>query len=431
MSKTTKILRKIENTISVLVIFLAYFSFIHSFLCSSVAFAAGEFSGEVKLPSLLGVQKIEVGKKIKVDGKDFPFTFLDGMLISDGKRTVTINEKKYTIEVKTLPDKENIELISTPYAYEFSKQAKIFEPTTRLYKTLSSGFDIFLTESPKIAIFEDKANNVSDVIFIPSLLEKLDILDSQTPITNITGKKFLLSSKSPYRIFGKVILPEKSALILEEGVTIISALNSELSIKGMFATTGPITILQSGMLNVIGNGILYLNGLAQEINVSSDKGALVFLDNSQINDANLSFTNFIVIRNSVVRNLTINGGYAVFLLNSQVLNLTIQNCGRTVLNGVLLGKVSVSTLSRVIMYNSKLTELAVTDLSEINIINSSIDTILAQRGAIVKLKNAVANSLSAEDYSISYLFKSTIGTLSYLNSKYYLLETKPGKIVRK
>lgn len=415
--------------ISVLSLFFIFLSFK---LSSSMVFAIEELViGGIKIPKVIGVERIQLNTSIKVDGKDYPFKFIDGMLLNDGKRTITIDGKNYTIEVKTTNIGEIIEINTSPYAYEFSKPGKIFDPLIRSDKTSLVSSEVNLSEMPKIVIFEDEVNNVNDVVFIPPLLERLDILDSQAPITNITGKKFLLSSRSPYRIFGKVILPEKSALILEESVTVVSALNSELNIKGTFVTTGPSTILQSAVLNVTENGILYLSGRALDTNIFADKGALVFLDNSQINDANLSFTNFVVIRNSTIRNLTVNGVYAVFILNSRISNLTIQNCRKVSLNQSVVVKGSVSSLSKTFFYHSNFNELIASDLSEVNIINGTLNNILAQRGAIVKLKNSKVDTLSVEDYSINYSFKSTIGTLSHLNGRYYLLETKTGKIIKK
>lgn len=394
---------------------------IFTFFASSVVYAA---EASLSIPSKLGIKKIELNKTIKVDGKNYPYTFLDGMLLKDGERKITIDNKTYTVEVKTQPDKESIEVTQSLYAYTFTKSALVINPTNRSLENSGKSTEVTLSENPQIAIFEDEFGNISDVIFIPPLLEKLDILDSQVPITNISGKKFLLSSKSPYRLLSKVLLNEQSGLILEEGVVIINALNSELNIKGSFISTGPITILESGRLSVTQSGILYLNGNASTTNVNSDIGALIFLDNAKANNANLVLPNFVVIRNSELQNVTINGAYAVYIINSKIENLNIQNCGKVYINNSVVNTFVTSLLSKVIMYDSQINNSEISDLSELNIVNSKISSLKILKGGLVKSKNSELNQIDIDDYSIIYLFNTSANALNVGNGKYYNLESK-------
>ncbi len=397
-----------------------------SVITSSVVFATGEL---LKLPSKLGVERIYINKTFKIDGKTYQFIFLDGMLIDDGTRKVTVDGKDYSIEVKTLPNKETIEIATSPYTYTFNKEAKIFNPVNRSLKPLSLSKDVKLTDSPQIAIFQDEFGNLLDATFIFPLLEKLDILDSQLPITNVTGRKFLLSSRSPYRILSKVLLTEKTGLILEEGVTIMNALNSELTVKGTFITTGPVSILGSGTLNVSDTGSLYLKGDAFNTNVTSDRGSLVFLDGAKINDINLSMTNFVILRNADIKKASISGVYALYIINSNIESLNIQNCGTVIIIRSNAISTTISTLSRAIIQNSYFDNLQVSDLSEVNTVNTNVNSASILRGAILKSKNCQINSLSVEDYSISYAFKTRINQLKHINAKYHLIESKVGKII--
>lgn len=346
------------------------------------------------------------------------------MLLKDGERKITIDNKTYTVEVKTQPDKEPIEVTQSLYAYTFTKAALVINPTNRSLGNPVKSTEVTLSENPQIAVFEDEFGNISDVIFIPPLLEKLDILDSQVPITNISGKKFLLSSKSPYRLLSKVILNEQSGLILEEGVVIMNALNSELNIKGSFISTGPITILESGRLSVTQSGILYLNGNAYTTNINSDIGALIFLDNAKANNANLVLPNFVVIRNSELQNVTINGAYAVYIINSKIENLNIQNCGKVYINNSVVNTFVTSLLSKVIMYDSQIDNSEISDLSELNIVNSKISSLKILKGGLVKSKNSELNQIDIDDYSIIYLFNTSANALNVGNGKYYNLESK-------
>ncbi|MEN3043096.1 MAG: hypothetical protein ABDH59_07380 [Fervidobacterium sp.] len=394
-------------------------------ILSSVGLSTGE---SLRLPPKIGVEKIEIDKPFNLDGKKYYFSFLDGMLIDDGVRRVTIDGKDYLVEVRTSPQKDTIEISTSPYAYMFNKEVKVFNPENRSLKPTLVGKDVKLADYPQIALFQDDFNNIVDATFIFPLLEKLDILDSQLPITNITGRKFLLSSRSPYRILSKVLITEKNGLILEEGVTLINTLNSELTIKGTFITTGPISIIGSGTLNISDKGILYLKGSAYNTDIGSDRGALVFLDGATTNNANLSMTNFVIIRKSQLKKVSINGAYALYIIDSNIQNLSIQNCGTVFIVRSNIQSSSIATLSRAIINDSYFGNLQISDFSETNVINTTLESASIFRGAVLKTKNCQINLLHLEDYSVVYTFKTKISQLKHHNAKYYLLESKVEKV---
>lgn len=400
---------------------------------SSVAFATDAATATtqvstVKLPANLGIGKIEIDKAIKVDGVDFPFTFIDGMLLEDGIRKITVDGKTYNVSVNTTPLDKRLKASLESYTFVVDSTATFYNPTNRNMKNIGIDTEIRLTELPQLAILSDTFGNVSDVLCVPPLLEKVDILDSQTPINNISGKKFLLSSKSPYRLMGKVLLPSNSALILEDGVTVINALNSDLNVKGIFFSTGPVNIFGPGSITVSENGIAYLEGSAIETDVNGNGGALVFLNSARVDDVNVSQTNFVIIRNTHAKNVKISSVYAAYIIDSQIENLDIQNCRQVVINNVNTAKLSTSIMSKVITYNSELIEATASDFSEVNFVSSTISNFGITRGAVAKVKNSRISTLSVEDYSVLYAFKSNIGMLKSINSKYYTLNSQVTKI---
>lgn len=400
---------------------------------SSVAFATDAATATtqvstVKLPANLGIGKIEIDKAIKVDGVDFPFTFIDGMLLEDGIRKITVDGKTYNVSVNTTSLDKRLKASLESYTFVLDSTATFYNPTNRNMKNIGIDTEIRLTELPQLAILSDTFGNVSDVLCVPPLLEKVDILDSQTPINNISGKKFLLSSKSPYRLMGKVLLPSNSALILEDGVTVINALNSDLNVKGIFFSTGPVNIFGPGSITVSENGIAYLEGSAIETDVNGNGGALVFLNSARVDDVNVSQTNFVIIRNTHAKNVKISSVYAAYIIDSQIENLDIQNCRQVVINNVNTAKLSTSIMSKVITYNSELIEATASDFSEVNFVSSTISNFGITRGAVAKVKNSRISTLSVEDYSVLYAFKSNIGMLKSINSKYYTLNSQVTKI---
>lgn len=384
----------------------------------------------VLVPQKLGIAKVELGKELKVDEKNFPFTFLDGMLLADGKRTVTFNGQKYTVEVKTSPDQIRLNGITEVYTYVFDSTVTFYDPTVRALKAIDKSNEIKLSDRFYLAVSSDDFGNVADVAFVPPTLEKLDILDSQNPITNISGRKFLLSSKSPYRIISKTILPEKSAIILESGVTIIHALNAELNIKGALITTGPVNFLGSGKLTVSDNGSAYVSAIGPEIDITSDRGALIFVDGSNLRNIDANLTNFVVIRKSSLNRVSISGVYAVYIIDSSIEELEIQNCGNVVINNTAVNNVKVGLVSNVLSYDSRFEKFSVSDLSTVAFVSSKITNLQASKGSVLKLKNSSLSNAKLENYSIAYLFKTAIEQLNIGNAKYYLLESKIKKITK-
>jgi len=400
---------------------------------STVAFATDDATtttqtDAIEIPADIGIGKIEIGKAIKVDGVTFPFTFIDGMLLNDGTRKIVVDGKTYNASVSTKPLDQRLNSSLESYTFVLDSMVTFYNPINRNMKSVGTGTEIKLPELPQIAILSDTFGNVSDVLCVPPSLEKVDILDSQTPINNISGKKFLLSSKSPYRIMGKVLLPSNNALILEDGVTVINALNSDLNVKGVFFSTGPVNIFGPGSITVSENGITYLEGNAAETDVNGSGGALVFLNDVIVDDVNVSQTNFVVIRNTRAKNVKVSSVYATYIIDSQIENLDIQNCRQVIINNVNAKKFNASIMSKVIAYSSELTEATASDFSEVNFVSSTISNLDVTRGTVAKIKDSHIPSISIEDYSILYTFKSSIEKLKSINSKYYTLSSQVSKI---
>lgn len=143
---------------------------------------------------------------------------------------------------------------------------------------------------------------------------------------------------------------------------------------------------------------------------------------------NISQTNFVVIRNTHAKDVKISFAYAVYIIDSQIESLDIQNCRQVFINNTSSPKFSADIMSKIITYNSEFNSAILSDLSEANFVSSTIDNLNLTRGAVVKVKNTRISSVSVEDYSILYVFKSTIEKLKSINSKYYTLSSQISKI---
>ncbi|HOA18256.1 MAG TPA: hypothetical protein PKI47_10110, partial [Fervidobacterium sp.] len=167
---------------------------------------------------------------------------------------------------------------------------------------------------------------------------------------------------------------------------------------------------------------------AAETDVNGSGGALVFLNDVIVDDVNVSQTNFVVIRNTRAKNVKVSSVYATYIIDSQIENLDIQNCRQVIINNVNAKKFNASIMSKVIAYSSELTEATASDFSEVNFVSSTISNLDVTRGTVAKIKDSHIPSISIEDYSILYTFKSSIEKLKSINSKYYTLSSQVSKI---
>lgn len=386
-----------------------------------VAFTLLFFSGvmwatETRLPSVLGTGRVELGAGITINGRAYPYTFLDGMFLPDGILSVKIGNVQSKVTVNTVPQKERILGTVEGFTYATNVPVLFLDPRRRSLEPVGRGTEVRIDEIPKILLNRDMAGNVGDATCSPPLLEKLDILDSQSPITNVAGKKFLLTSRSPYRLVGRVILTENSALILEDGVSLSMAL-STLTVKGLFFSLGRAELFGNGTIFLTEGGLMSLMGVARGINVRGDGGALLQLDVAAVASVELDYTNFVIIRNSSVGSVRINGAYALFIVDSSIDRLEVQNCRYVVINNSELNAAKFEAMSDVTVYSSKFSRMVTSDLTNVKVIGSLIGQLDNARGGVLKLKKSDVQLLRNTDFGVAYLFETNVRKLENNSAK--------------
>lgn len=374
---------------------------------------------DLHLPTVIGTKRFDVGKKFLVNGKEYQFTFLDGMLLEDGSFSVKVDGKDYKITIDTTPPEGRISALTEGFSFVSDTPVRFYNPKDRGGKPIAFGNEYRLRNEPLLVTLEDEAGNVADALCTSPLLEKLDILDSQGPLTNISGRKFLLASRSPYRLIGRSLVPDNSAIILEDGAVVQHTLNSTLIIKGLFYSIGKVTILGTGELQVTDKGMLYLSGQANDTNVSSDGGALVCLNEVSVGNVNLNYTNYVVLRKINAPYVRISSSYTVYVVDSNIQTLEIDNCATVHINNSFIRTMNVSTMSNVNVYSSRFESINISDLSVLNFVRSTVGKLNTGRGSISKLKLSTVDEFHIFDYGIGYIFRTKAGKTVQTNGRLY------------
>jgi len=372
---------------------------------------------EVRIPEFIGATRFDVGKKFLLNGKEYQFTFLDGMLLEDGTYSLKIDGKDYKVTIDTTPPEGRISPRMEGLSFVSDTTVRFYDPRNRGGIFVATGNEYRLKNELLLVVLEDEVGNVADAICTPPLLEKLDILDSKSPVTNISGRKFLLASRSPYRLLGRSVIPENSAIILEDGAVLQHTLNSTVIIKGLFFSMGKSTVLGTGELSLTDKGMLYLSGQADDTNITSDGGALVCLNETSVGSINLNYANYVVLRKVNTPYVKIISSYAVYIIDSNVATLEIENCANVYVNNSVIGTLNISIMTNARIYSSHINSSNISDLSVANVLKSTVGKLSAERGTVAKVKSSSVNEFRISDYAIAYAFKTKIAKIQQENGR--------------
>jgi len=263
----------------------------------------------------------------------------------------------------------------------------------------------------------DEAKNMGGFSIVPPSISNITPLDSKTPISGINNKNILLSSKSPYKIVGRVVIPEKAVLFFEPGVELKSIGKSGITVKGTVYIPENVSFSGYISFDVSENGKFVSKTKNFDGEISSDGGQLVYIENAHLENVNISKTNVVVIKNSVISN--INAKHIAFLVleNSTITNLNISNTREVILNNIDSTNSRVEGLTNINIYNLISRSLVVSDFSNIVIRFSQIEKVTFERGVYFHGKNVEFASLKLNTSCVGKFYKAKIEKLETLKSK--------------
>lgn len=385
------------------------------------------------IPRYIGSKDVEVDIEDLVgffDGVPVIDNTINGLDFEEGVHSLRLigsyQEFLFKIIVDTVPPTNVSYTIRDPNLVIFDNEVRELNYCDRInyFGEKLSGTVKRDSKNPLVIFNEDEAGNIGGFVVIPPNMNEVTPLDSKALLSGITEKNILLSSKSPYKIVGKVVIPEKALLFFEPFVELKTLGSGDITVKGTVYI--PENVKLSGNLGfqIEENGRFYLGTKDFNGRVSSNGGQLAFIENTKIEELNISKTNVFILKNAIVKNLKISHVGFVAIENSTITNLEIKNTRQSILNNLLVENLSIEGFTNSKIYSLKATKFSCTDFSNTIILFSNIENALFERGSYFHGKENNIENLKSRNYCVGKLFKSKINNMELFKAKLLLRLTE-------
>lgn len=387
------------------------------------------FSFSLKIPKFVGINDSYFefnGLKAFFDGLEISNNVINGLDFEEGAHSLRLlglyEEFIFKITIDTTPPSNTIFTLKDPDLAIFDDENEVIQVnldsrTNFFEKSLKKNFQR-LDNTPVVACSKDEAGNLGGFVYIKPSVSNITPIDSQTPIGGINNKMILLSSKSPYKAIGKVIIPEQSTLFFEPGVELKTVGTVQIFVKGnLFIPHGSII---SGKIDISlqQNGTIYLNSTFINGKISSDSGKLIFIENSKQNNIDIKKTNVVIIKNSTIETISTRFSPLVVVENSTITNMNVSSSRLVIINNSNIKNLSVDGFSNVNAYNLTSYSLNIENLTSIKLVDSGILNASIDKISYLRSKNTLFENLSLSNFSNAKIYKSSIHKLTLFKSKF-------------
>ncbi|QTA38106.1 hypothetical protein JYK00_00750 [Thermosipho ferrireducens] len=380
----------------------------------------------LNIPRYIGPEDVEFdfeGLVAFFDGTIITDNTISGLDYLDGAHTLRLvgeyQEFIFRVIVDTKPPTITEFVIRDPDSVFFKRPAMLLSIDSRenpIIGEISGNFtrgDRF----PTVVFSKDDAGNLGGFSYIRPSVSKVTPLESKTPIGGINGKYILLTSKSPYKIIGKVIIPEDSVLFIEPGVEIKAISGASFITKGNLNIPEGVVFSGNIDIDVQAKGTLYISKKEFSGKITSNVGRLIFLENTNVGEVKLNKTNVVIVKDSVIDDLEIKYSSFVVIQDSTVTNLSIRSTRNVLIQASYLKRITVETFSNVLGYDLLIGQANMYDFSKVSFIRSNIDFLHLSKACNLSTKSATINNLTLSDYSTAKLYDSNVGTLKMVHSE--------------
>jgi len=387
------------------------------------------FSFSLKIPKFVGINDSYFefdGLKAFFDGLEISNNVINGLDFEEGAHSLRLlgqyEEFIFKITIDTIPPSNTIFTLKDPDLAIFDDENEVIQVnldsrTNFFEKSLKKNFQR-LDNTPVVACSKDEAGNLGGFVYIKPSVSNITPIDSQTPIGGINNKMILLSSKSPYKAIGKIIIPEQSTLFFEPGVELKTVGTVQIFVKGnLFIPQGSII---SGKIDISlqQNGTIYLNSTFINGKISSDSGKLIFIENSKQNNIDIKKTNVVIIKNSTIETISTRFSPLVVIENSTITNMNVSSSRLVIINNSNIKNLSVDGFSNVNAYNLTSYSLNIENLTSIKLVDSGILNASIDKISYLRSKNTLFENLSLSNFSNAKIYKSSIHKLTLFKSKF-------------
>ena len=387
------------------------------------------FSFSLKIPKFVGINDSYFefnGLKAFFDGLEISNNVINGLDFEEGAHSLRLlglyEEFIFKITIDTIPPSNTIFTLKDPDLAIFDDENEVIQVnldsrTNFFEKSLKKNFQR-LDNTPVVACSKDEAGNLGGFVYIKPSVSNITPIDSQTPIGGINNKMILLSSKSPYKAIGKIIIPEQSTLFFEPGVELKTVGTVQIFVKGnLFIPQGSII---SGKIDISlqQNGTIYLNSTFINGKISSDSGKLIFIENSKQNNIDIKKTNVVIVKNSTIETISTRFSPLVVVENSTITNMNVSSSRLVIINNSNIKNLSVDGFSNVNAYNLTSYSLNIENLTSIKLVDSGILNASIDKISYLRSKNTLFENLSLSNFSNAKIYKSSIHKLTLFKSKF-------------
>ncbi|MBO8161489.1 MAG: hypothetical protein H0Z24_07620 [Thermosipho sp. (in: Bacteria)] len=357
------------------------------------------------------------------DGEKIVNNVINGLDYEDGAHILRLlgqyEEFIFKITVDTTPPTKTSFILKDPNLVIFEKAVTqiMLDSRTNFFKIINEKNVKRKDFIPLVVCNHDEAGNLGGFVYIKPSVSNITPLDSKAPIGGITNKIILLSSNSPYKAIGKVLVPSQSTLFLEPGVEIKTVGTVQFTVKGNLYIPENVKITGKLDIDLQQEGTFYLNSSKLGGNIVTNGGKLLFLENLKHTNVTISKTNVIVIKNSTIENLSSRFAPLVIIENSTVTNLNVVSSREVIINNSFVNNFHVDGFTNVKAYNLTSYSLNVENFSNIKLINSNILDSTFDKGAYLHSKNTLFENITFSNYSFGTLYKTIIHKISLFKSK--------------
>ncbi|SHH46166.1 hypothetical protein [Thermosipho atlanticus] len=357
------------------------------------------------------------------DGEEITNNKINGIDYEDGAHVLRLvgqfEEFIFKVIVDTVPPTNTNYILKDPNLVIFEKPVTEVNLNSRtdFFKPLNTKNTTRPDYNPIVVCSKDEAGNLGGFEYIKPSVSNITPLDSKVPLGGISNKIILLSSNSPYKAIGRIIIPTQSTLFFEPNVELKTVGPVQFTIKGNIYIPENVKISGKLDIDLQQNGTIYINSSNINGNISSNGGKLLFLDNLKQENISLSKTNVAIVKNSIIENFSVKFIPLLVIENSTITNLNIVSSRTVIINNSLVNNLHVEGFTNVRAYNLTSFSFKIENFTNIKLIDSNILDAKLDKGVYLHSKNTLFESLNLSNYSVATLNKITIHKLSLFKSK--------------
>ncbi len=365
----------------------------------------------------------ELGIRFSIDGGEEisgNVVKIDTFFMNDGKHTlnVSVSDSFGNVSSRTLTFKVDTTPPDPP-KYEFRNPDMVVFPgkPNLMVLNVKSGYfervsdvDVLKREVPLVVGKLDDAGNVSRFVVIEPFPGTLVPISTRGPLTSIMEDLLLLGSGAPYTVLGKTILPEDRTLVLGSGANLMISPTGELQIKGLFMNISPkVKVFGNGSLTLAEGARVFLEDVDVETSFEIHGGKMIYLKEvGGFSKLVVSNVEYLILENMNLDSLEVSNTLNVIVYNSRISKLVIDGAKEVRGEGSNFEIVQIYNFTRCDFRGVDMGSLALDVFSRIDCVKCDIDSLVVTKGSRGRFRESTLGKVSVRNFSSLEMFKTNV-----------------------